>query len=62
MTAVVKYSGWVDLCLYRVTMVVAHLDWVDSDLGSSPSWWAVTAVAAVGCLLPNRRVEHPKSK
>ena len=42
---------------YRVTMVVAHLGFVDSDLGSSP--WLV------GCycnyLLPDRRVEHPKS-
>ena len=27
---------------YRVTMVVMHLGWVDSDLGSSPGWWAVT--------------------
>ena len=39
-------------------MVVAHLGFVDSDLGSSP--WLV------GCycnyLLPDRRVEHPKSK
>ena len=29
--------------LYRVTMVVVHLGWVDSDLGSSPGRWAVTA-------------------
>ena len=39
-------------------MVVAHLGWVDSDLGSSPR--------LVGCyysyLLPNRMVEHSKSK
>ena len=44
--------------IYRVTMVVAHLGWIDSDLGSSPR--------PVGCycsyLLPKRRVEHPKSK
>ena len=24
-------------------MVVMHLGWVDSDLGSSPGWWAATA-------------------
>ena len=30
-------------CIYRVTMVVVHLGWVDSDLGSSPGRWAVTA-------------------
>ena len=29
--------------VYRVTMVVVHLGWVDSDLGSSPGRWAVTA-------------------
>ena len=28
---------------YRVAMVVVHLGWVDSDLGSSPGRWAVTA-------------------
>ena len=38
-------------------MVVVHLGWVDSDLLSSPGWWAVT-----GYLLLDRRVEHPKSK
>ena len=46
--------------LYRATMVVVHLGWVDSDLGSSPG------PRPVGCyrsyVLPNRRVEHPKSK
>ena len=30
-------------CMYRVTMVVVHLGWVDSDLGSSLGWWAATA-------------------
>ena len=28
-------------------MVVAHLGWVDSDLGSSPVWW--TVIAATCC-------------
>ena len=45
---------------YRVTKVVAHLGFVDSDLGSSPGWWAVTA--ATCCPTGDRRSEHPKSK
>ena len=27
---------------YRVTMVAVHLSWVDSDLDSSPGWWAAS--------------------
>ena len=32
--------------------------WVDSELGSSPDWWAAT----VATYCPSRMVEHPKSK
>ena len=28
--------------VYRVTLVVEYLGWVDLDLGSSPGWWATT--------------------
>ena len=27
---------------YRVTHLLANLDWVDFDLGCSPGWWAAT--------------------
>ena len=43
--------------LYRVTLVVKYLGFVDLDLGSSPGWWAAT----VGTNCPSRMVEHPKS-
>ena len=32
--------------------------WVDSELGSTPSWWAAT----VATYCPSGMVEHPKSK
>ena len=44
--------------IYRVTMVVAYLGWVDLHLGSSPGWWAAT----VATYCPSRMVEPPKSK
>ena len=44
--------------MYRVTLVVAYLGWVDLDLGSSPGWWAAT----VATYCPSRMVEPPKSK
>ena len=39
---------------YRVTMVVVHMGWVDSDLESSPAGGSYCSY-----LLPNKRVEHP---
>ena len=42
---------------YRVTMVVVHLGWVDSDLGSSSAGGPFCRY-----LLSNRQVEHPKCK
>ena len=33
--------------LYRETLVVEYLGWVDLDLGSSPGWWA--AIVATYC-------------
>ena len=44
--------------VYRVTLVVEYLGWVDLDLGSSPGWWAATVVT----YCPSRMVEHSKSK
>ena len=44
--------------LYRVTLVVEYLSWVDLDLGSSSGWLA----ANVATYCPSRMVEHPKSK
>ena len=44
--------------IYKVTMAVADLGWVDLDLWSSAGWWAATV--AIYC--PNRMVEHQKSK
>ena len=46
------------IVIYRVTLVVVHLGWVDIDLGSSPGWWAVTV--ATDCL--SRMMEHLRSK
>ena len=43
-------------------MVVVHLDFVDSDLGSSPGWWAVTAVTYCptgGWNIPNLSQPNP---
>ena len=31
-----RWENKTQLTIYRVTMVVVHLGWVDSDLGSSP--------------------------
>ena len=50
------------LSMYRVTMVVVHLGWVDSDLGSSPGWWAVTAATCCptgGWNIPNLSQQNP---
>ena len=47
---------------YRVTMVVAHLGWVDPDLEGSPGWWAVTAAMCCptgGWNIPNLRKPNP---
>ena len=44
--------------VYRVTLVVVHLGWVDLDMGSSPG--CLAAVVATYC--PSRMVEHPKCK
>ena len=44
--------------LYRVTLVVGYLGWVDFNLESSAGWWAATVVT----YCPSRMVEHPKSK
>ena len=44
--------------MYRVTLVVEILGWVDLDLGSFPAWWAAVTVATY---CPSRVVEHPKS-
>ena len=41
---------------YRVTKVVAHLGWVDLDLGSSPGKWAAT----VATYCPSQMVQHSK--
>ena len=43
--------------MYRVTLVVEYLGWVDLDLGSPPGWWATT----VATYCPSRMVENPKS-
>ena len=52
-------SRWMkSLILYRVTLVVEYLGWVDLDFGSSPGWWAAN-VATYG---PSRVVEDAKSK
>ena len=42
--------------MYRVTMVVVHLGWVEI--------WGVPSAGGPFCryLLPNRQVEHPKCK
>ena len=40
--------------MYRVTLVVEYLGWVDLDLGSSRGWWAAT----VSTYCPSRMVEH----
>ena len=42
----------IQIHMYRVTVVVTHLGWVDSDLGSSPGWWA----ASVATYCPSRMV------
>ena len=44
--------------MYRVTLVVKYLGWVDLNLGSSLSWWATTA--AIYC--PSWMVELSISK
>ena len=44
--------------IYRVTLVVEYLGWVDLDLRSSPGWWA----DIVATLCPSRVVEHAKSR
>ena len=41
-------------------MVVVHLGWVDSDLGSSPGWWAATAPTY--SLVSNQLPVHPDSE
>ena len=44
--------------MYRGTMVVVDLGWVDMDFRSSLGWRAV--IVAIYC--PSRMVEHPRSK
>ena len=44
--------------VYRVTLVVVHLGWVDLDIGSSQG--CLAAIVATYC--PGRMVEHHKYK
>ena len=47
---------------YRVTMVVTHLGWVDSDLWSSPGWLVASAATYCptgGWNIPNLSQPNP---
>ena len=46
------------MSLYRVSLVVWQLGWVDLDLDNSPGWMA--AIVATYC--QSRMVEHLKSE
>ena len=46
------------LFLYRVIDTIRYMGWVDSELGSSPGWWAAT----VATYCPSKQVQHPKYK
>ena len=67
-------TTWMMVCMYLCEAqvqreiptakyrVVAHLGWVDSDLESSPGWWAVTAAICCptgGWNIPNLSQPNP---
>ena len=54
----VQFKSDVVITSNRVTQKVSGLGWVDLELGSSLSRWAVTMVP----YCPSRMVEHIKSK